>query len=91
MAKFKLKSLPKKPKRSASNATKENYLRKVAEVRAYNQGVAREKAKSEHLNRRIAGISSDSVKPGRVSAGIGPRKRKSSGKKSPAKRRKRKR
>lgn len=93
MAKFKLKSLPKKPKRSASNATKENYLRKVAEVRAYNQGIAREKAKAESLNKRIAGISSESVKPGRVSAGGGiVRKRKSSGsKKKSAKRSKRRR
>jgi len=90
MAKFKMKKLPRKPKRSASNATKENYLKKVAEIRAHNTGIAREKAKAETLNKKIASISGASVQPGRVSGHTGV-KRKSSGKKKAAKKSRRKR
>jgi len=60
MAKF--KKLPKKPKASASVATMENYLRRVADVKKFNDNIKREKTKKEALKRKIAGIRPDSVK-----------------------------
>lgn len=59
--KLTLKKMPKKPKQSASIKTKENYLKKVAEVKkennkrktAYNSA----KKKNETLNKKIAGVS----------------------------------
>lgn len=60
MAKF--KKLPKKPKASASVATLENYLRRVAEVKKDNDAIKREKTKREALKRKVAGIRPDSVR-----------------------------
>ncbi len=65
MAKFKLKTLPKKPKKSASNATKENYLKKVAEVKKHNTQIANAKKKAANLDKRLASISGASVRPGK--------------------------
>lgn len=58
----KFKKLPKKPKASASLATMENYLRKVAEVKKFNQKVKSDKARKETLRKKIQGISSDSIR-----------------------------
>ncbi len=60
MAKF--KKLPKKPRASASVATMENYLRRVADVKKYNDGIKRDKAKKEQLKRKIQGIRAQSVR-----------------------------
>jgi len=40
----------------------ENYLRRVAEVKKYNDGIKRDKAKKEQLKRKIAGIRPESVR-----------------------------
>lgn len=53
MAKLKLKKLPKKPKASASVATKENWLKRVAEIRKENARIRADKKKSEALDKRI--------------------------------------
>lgn len=53
MAKLKLKKLPKKPKASASVATKENWLKRVAEIRKLNARIRADKKKSEALDKRI--------------------------------------
>lgn len=53
MAKMKLKKLPKKPKASASVATKENWLKRVAEIRKENARIRADKKKSEALDKRI--------------------------------------
>ncbi len=58
----KFKKLPKKPKASASVATMENYLRKVAEVKKFNQKVKSDKVRKESLRKKIQGITADSVK-----------------------------
>lgn len=49
----KLKKLPKKPKTNASIATKEAYLRKVAEIKKENAKIIADKKKSKELDRRI--------------------------------------
>lgn len=56
MAKLKMLRLPKKPKASASVATKENWLKRAAEVRKENERRRRENKKSEELSKRIAGF-----------------------------------
>lgn len=84
MAKLKYKKLPKKPKQSAGNATKEAYLKRVAEVRSYNQNVDRENKKAKQLSDKIRKISAADVRPGSRSGFSAPRK-KSSGKKKAAK------
>lgn len=53
MAKFKLKRLPKAPKASASNATKEAYLKKVADVKRENARIESEKKRSVILDKKI--------------------------------------
>ena len=53
MAKLKLKKLPKKPKASASVATKDNWLKRVAEIRKENARIRADKKKSEALDKRI--------------------------------------
>lgn len=50
MATLKMKKLPKAPKASASIQSKENYLKRVAEIK-------RENAKREALNRKSAALS----------------------------------
>jgi hypothetical protein len=56
MAKLKLKKYPKKPKKSASNQTLENYLQRVKEVDAYNAKIRQEQKKREQLLNKISGI-----------------------------------
>lgn len=56
MAKLKKKKLPKKPKASASIKSKENYLRRVAEVNKENKKIEALNKKSEQLSKRIAGV-----------------------------------
>lgn len=53
MAKLKLKKLPKKPKSSASVTTKENWLKRVAEIRKENARIRADKKKSEALDKKI--------------------------------------
>lgn len=50
MAALKMKKLPKAPKKSASIQTKENYLKRVQEVK-------RENARREALNKRSATLN----------------------------------
>lgn len=54
MAKLKMLKAPKKPKASASVATKENWLRRAAEVKKENARRAAENKKSEELSKKIA-------------------------------------
>lgn len=53
MAKLKLKKLPKKPKASASVATKENFLKRCAEIKKENARIRADKKKSEILDKKI--------------------------------------
>lgn len=55
MAKLKMLKAPKKPKRSASIETKENWLKKVAEVKKENARRVALNKKSEELSKKIAG------------------------------------
>lgn len=48
--------LPKAPKKTASISTKENYLKRVAEVQKENKKREAINRKSEALDKRIAGI-----------------------------------
>lgn len=54
MAKLKMLKAPKKPKASASVASKENWLRKAAEVKKENARRAAENRKSVELSKKIA-------------------------------------
>ena len=56
MATLKLKKYPKKPKASASVATKERYLQKTKEIDKENTRRKSEKAKSAKLSKAIAGV-----------------------------------
>lgn len=77
MAKLKMRKLPRKPKASASVATKENYLKKVAEIKKENQHRHAQNKKSEHLTKVISGITHASVVPSHHSTGMHhPKKRK---------------
>lgn len=49
----KLKKLPKKPKITASIATKEAFLKRVAEIKKENQKRLAEQKKSQALDKRI--------------------------------------
>lgn len=49
----KLKKFPKRPKKTASISVKENYLKKVAEVKKENAKILSAKKKSEALDKRI--------------------------------------
>jgi hypothetical protein len=93
MAKLKMVKLPKKPKRSASTVTKENYLKKVDEIKKENQRRKKENDYALTLDKKIAGISGVSVAPGKSSSGGGTRRKKKSGgtKKKAAKKTARKR
>lgn len=55
MALLKMKKLPKAPKQSASIQTKENYLKRVSEVK-------RENAKRAALNKKSATLSAKIAK-----------------------------
>lgn len=54
MAKLKMKRLPKKPKQSASVATKINWLKRADEVKRENARRAQENKKSAELSRKIS-------------------------------------
>ena len=55
MAKLKMLKAPKKPKRSASIETNENWLKRAAEVRKENARRVALNKKSEELSKKIAG------------------------------------
>ena len=55
MAKLKILKAPKRPKKSASIETKENWLKKVAEVKKENARRVALNKKSEELSKKIAG------------------------------------
>lgn len=52
----KLKKYPEKPKATASVATKENYLKKVAEINKENARIKADRLKSKNLDKKIASI-----------------------------------
>lgn len=53
MAKLKMLKTPKRPKMSASNAVKENFLKKLAAVKKENARRKSENLKSAALDKRI--------------------------------------
>ena len=55
MAKLKMLKMPKKPKMSASVETKENWLKRAADVKKENERRKRENKRSEELSKKIAG------------------------------------
>lgn len=55
MAKLKMLKAPKKPKRSASIESKENWLKRVADIKRENAKRASLNKKSEELSKKIAG------------------------------------
>ena len=54
MAKLKMLKAPKKPKRSASIATKENWLKRFADVKKENARRVALNKKSDELSKKIA-------------------------------------
>lgn len=54
MAKIKMLKRPKAPKASASNAVKENYLKKLAAIKKENARRQAANRKSDELSRKIA-------------------------------------
>lgn len=97
MAKGKLKMLkmPKKPKRSASIATKEKWLAKVKAVRDENNRRQKLNDRAEALSATISGVDSTYVLPTgyksvKMSTGglLKPKRRKKAAAAAPAKRRK---
>lgn len=56
MATLKLKKLPKAPKAKASIATKENYLKRVSEVKKQNRKIEALNKKSKALDAKIAKV-----------------------------------
>ena len=56
MATLKLHKMPKAPKAKASIAVKENYLRKVAEVKKANRKIESLNKKSKALDAKIARV-----------------------------------
>lgn len=56
MAKLKMKKLPKKPKANASVGTKENWLKKAAEVKKENARRVSVNKRSGELSKKIAGF-----------------------------------
>jgi hypothetical protein len=88
MAKLKLKKLPKKPKASASVATMEAWLKKVAEIKQHNSGVKRHNDHAASLRKKIAAIGSTDVLPSQRSFSVN-RKKKSGGPKKKASKKRR--
>lgn len=75
MALVKYRKLPKKPKANASIATLENYLKKVAEIKAENFQRKKLNDFKESLKKKVAGVSASDVTPGtRSIAGVTRRK-----------------
>lgn len=58
MATLKMKKLPKAPKESASIQSKENYLKRVAEIKRENNRRAALNKKSDALSKKIASVRS---------------------------------
>lgn len=58
MATLKMKKLPKAPRASASIQSKENYLKRVAEIKRENNRRAALNKKSDALTKKIAGVRS---------------------------------
>lgn len=58
MATLKLKKMPKAPKASASISTKENYLKRVNEVKKANRKIEALNKKSKALDAKIARVRS---------------------------------
>jgi hypothetical protein len=56
MAKLKMKKHPKKPKASASNVVKENYIRRCKEIDKENAHKKSEKLRSKKLDAQIGAI-----------------------------------
>lgn len=56
MATLKLHKLPKAPKAKASIATKENYLKRVSEVKKMNRKIEALNKKSKALDAKIAKV-----------------------------------
>lgn len=56
MAKLKMLKLPKKPKASASVATKENYIKRVNDVKKENKRREALNKKSDALTQKIRNI-----------------------------------
>lgn len=56
MARLKMLKAPKKPKRSASIATKENWLKKFFDVKKENARRVALNKKSDELSKKIASI-----------------------------------
>lgn len=54
MATLKMKKMPKAPKKSASITAKENYIKRVAEIKRENAKRAALNKKSEALSAKIA-------------------------------------
>lgn len=54
MARLKMLKAPKKPKRSASIESKENWLKRVAEIKKENSKRVALNKKSEELSKKIA-------------------------------------
>jgi hypothetical protein len=93
MAQLKMLKLPKRPRASASIATKEKYLAKVDAIKKENQ---RRKGLNDYgkkLDAKISGIGSATVLPNRFGAfskrkkKAGGAKKKASGKRKSSKRR----
>lgn len=83
MAKLKMLAVPRKPKRSASVATKEKFLARVNAIKKENLHRHSLNKKSENLDKVISGIGSVSVRPSGFKA-INIRKRHASGRKKKA-------
>lgn len=83
MAKLKMKKLPKKPKASASVATMESWLKKVAEIKNQNAHAKRQNEHAASLRKKIASIGSADVLPSSRSFST-TRRKKSAGKKKTA-------
>lgn len=56
MATLKLKKLPKSPKAKASIQTKENYLKRVSEVKKQNRRIESLNKRSKALDAKIAKV-----------------------------------
>lgn len=56
MAQLKKKKYPKKPKSTASVQVKENYLKRVDEIKKENKKIEAENSKSKALTKKIAAV-----------------------------------
>ena len=64
MAKLRLRKYPKSPKKSATNAVKENFIAKCREIDKINSALRAEAKRGEQLDKTIKGlVSSVSTHP----------------------------